>query len=113
MNTLITSLTFCFTMFFTLQAGAVSSENYAYGTQETFTQNSNPVETLLLAENNEDSKSDVQSGELVIPGANDTSENKKQCVTVCDKWGKDCVINPNTGVRKCRRTCKSFGKECI
>lgn len=100
-------------MFCTLQASAASSGNYLYGAQETFTKNSTQVEALLLAENTEDSKSDIQSGELIIPGAKETSGKEKQCVTVCDKWGKDCIINPNTGVRKCRRMCKSFGKECI
>ena len=108
-----TSLVFCIFAFCTLQANDASSGNHPYGAQETFTQYSSPVEALLLAEKSEDSKSDVKSGDLIIPGAKETSEKEKQCVTVCDKWGKDCIINPNTGVRKCRRMCKSFGKECI
>ena len=100
-------------MFCTLQTSTASSGNYPYAAQETFTQNSSLLEALLLAENSEDSNSDVQSGELIIPDARVTSEKEKQCVTVCDEWGKDCIINPRTGVRKCRRMCKSFGKECI
>ena len=113
LKTLITSLAFYITMFCSLQASAASSGNFPYGAQETFTQNSSLVEALLLAENSEDSKSDVRSGELIIPGAKETEAKEKRCVTVCDKWGKDCIINPRTGVRKCRRMCKSFGKECI
>jgi hypothetical protein len=113
LNTLITSLTFCVTIFCALQVSAANSGNPPYGAQETFTQNSALVEVLLLAENSEDSTSDVKSGELIIPGARETSEKEKQCVTVCDTWGENCVINPRTGTRKCRRICKSFGKECI
>ena len=36
----------------------------------------------------------------------------KQCVMVCDKWGKDCIINPVTGRQRCKRVCKSLGEEC-
>ena len=113
MKIIKTSLVFCILAFCTLQANAASSGNHLYGAQETFTQYSSPVEALLLAEKSEDSKSDVKSGDLIIPGAKETSEKEKQCVTVCDTWGENCVINPRTGTRKCRRICKSFGKECI
>lgn len=40
-------------------------------------------------------------------------ENKKKCMTVCKKWGENCIINPRTGVRKCMRVCNSFKKECF
>lgn len=41
------------------------------------------------------------------------SEKGKNCVMVCERWGKDCVINPRTGTKKCRRTCKEMGQECF
>jgi hypothetical protein len=44
----------------------------------------------------------------------DQKENpKKKCMMVCEKWGEDCVINPSTGTRKCRRTCKQLTQECF
>ena len=67
---------------------------------------------LLVAENTEDTKSDPEPGSLVIPGEESDKVDKK-CLTVCKKWGEDCIINPRTGARNCRRTCKDFGKECF
>ena len=71
--------------------------------------------TQFLAENESESNSDAQSraGDLVIPGASEDNGKEKKCVTVCDEWGRDCIINPRTGQRKCRRMCKSFGQECL
>ena len=51
-------------------------------------------------------------GELVLPDDYQKKEEKK-CLTVCDQWGEDCIINPGTGSRKCRRVCKSFTEECF
>ena len=43
----------------------------------------------------------------------ENSGDGKNCVMVCERWGKDCVINPRTGTKKCRRTCKEMGQECF
>lgn len=51
-------------------------------------------------------------GELLLPDDYNKAEDKK-CVTVCDRWGEDCILNPRTGSRKCRRVCKSFAEECF
>ena len=51
-------------------------------------------------------------GELLLPDDYNTAEEKK-CMTVCERWGEDCIINPRTGSRKCRRVCKSFTEECF
>lgn len=40
----------------------------------------------------------------------DTEE--KQCLTICDRWGTQCIINQDAG-RKCRRICESFVQECF
>ncbi len=53
----------------------------------------------------------IPSGTLVIPG-DEESGVEKICVTVCDKWGESCMINPRTGSRKCRRVCKRLGEDC-
>ena len=34
----------------------------------------------------------------------------KRCMMVCEEWGEDCVVNPNTGQKDCRRVCVRFGK---
>lgn len=51
-------------------------------------------------------------GELILPDDYNKAEEKK-CMTICDKWGEDCIVNPSTGSRKCRRVCKSFTEECF
>jgi hypothetical protein len=51
-------------------------------------------------------------GELVMPDDYNKADEKK-CMTVCDQWGQDCIVNPRTGNRKCRRVCKSFTEECF
>jgi len=69
--------------------------------------------SFAFAEDTEkDVKSDYSPGEIVLPGDTDGDEEKK-CLTVCDKWGETCIINPRTGSRKCRRVCKEFGQECF
>ena len=58
-------------------------------------------------------------GELLLPSDYSTGKQKK-CMTVCKKWGEDCIFlqkgDPRTGYaidRKCRRVCKSFAEECF
>lgn len=53
----------------------------------------------------------VIDGELLLPEDYDRGAEKK-CVTVCKEWGENCIINPATGSRKCRRVCQSFTEEC-
>ncbi len=127
LKTLFTSLVFCFIMFCTMQVAAVTYQNDTYEAQrfdltETFNRYGSLSETQFLAENTEEPlygaqpeepNSDIRSGDLVIPGASESQGEKKKCITVCDEWGKDCIINPRTGQRKCRRMCKSFGEECL
>ena len=67
---------------------------------------------MLVAENTEGTNTEPEPGSLVIPGEDQDKADKK-CLTVCKKWGEDCIINPRTGARNCRRTCKDFGKECF
>lgn len=54
------------------------------------------------------------SGSLIIPidSSNKKEKDTKKCMTVCLRWGEDCIIDPARG-RKCRRTCKEFGEECF
>ena len=57
-------------------------------------------------------------GELIIPEemTGDQGEEKKQCMTVCARWGEECIlINKGAGgmERKCRRTCQQFAEECF
>ncbi|HEY7839974.1 MAG TPA: hypothetical protein VIC61_00275 [Gammaproteobacteria bacterium] len=57
-------------------------------------------------------------GELVIPEemGRDPGTEKTQCMTVCARWGEECIlINKGAGgmERKCRRTCQQFAEECF
>ncbi len=70
------------------------------------------LSSALAGDTKKDAKSDYSSGEIVLPGETDGGEGKK-CLTVCEKWGESCIINPRTGSRKCRRVCKEFGQECF
>lgn len=55
-----------------------------------------------------------KSGTLLMPSDTTKKEDKegKKCMTVCNRWGQDCIIDPARG-RQCRRTCKEFGEECF
>ena len=68
--------------------------------------------TLLLLADAEEA-----TGEQEILKSLDEAEkddaSKKKCMTVCEKWGEDCVINPRTGARKCRKMCKKLAQECF
>lgn len=49
--------------------------------------------------------------EGATPEKNSDGQTKK-CLTVCDKWDKECILNSRYGTRKCRRVCKVFIQEC-
>ena len=56
-------------------------------------------------------------GELVLPAdARPQDGGEKQCMTVCARWGEECIlINKGAGgmERRCRRTCQQFAEECF
>lgn len=66
----------------------------------------------VLSEEEENRSVKPLDGELLLPDDYNKAEDKK-CVTVCDRWGEDCILNPSTGSRKCRRVCKSFAEQCF
>ncbi len=70
------------------------------------------VSSPVYSEENDDRSVKPLDGELVLPDDYNEADDKK-CLTVCDQWGEDCLINPRTGGRKCRRVCKSFTEECF
>ncbi len=39
------------------------------------------------------------------------SSDKPRCVHGCERWGKQCNVDPR-GVYKCRRRCEKFGEIC-
>ncbi len=69
------------------------------------------VSTPVFSEE-EDRSVKPLDGELLLPDDYNKAEEKK-CMTVCERWGEDCILNPRTGSRKCRRVCKSFTEECF
>ena len=68
--------------------------------------------TIVFSEEESERSVKPLDGELVLPDDYNKADDKK-CMTVCDQWGEDCIINPRTGTRKCRRVCKSFTEECF
>ena len=58
-------------------------------------------------------KEKPRSGSLVLPATADEEKSEKKCMTVCQRWGQECMIDATRGIRKCRRTCKEFGQECF
>lgn len=76
------------------------------------TEVANPYLFIAQAKNKENKKS-PRSGTLVLPiNAEQEKNQTKKCMTVCSRWGEDCMIDPIRG-RKCRRTCKEFSEECF
>lgn len=69
---------------------------------------------LYLAESEKqgENSEEPRPGSLVIPGE-EKDKSEKKCLNVCREWGEECIINPRTGARNCRRTCKDFGMECF
>lgn len=59
---------------------------------------------------------DAMPGTLIMPEAPGQDSKREKCMTVCARWGEDCLlINKGAGgmQRKCRRTCKQFAEECF
>lgn len=55
-------------------------------------------------------------GSFLLPEAPGQDSKREKCMTVCARWGEDCMlINKGVGgmERKCRRTCKQFAEECF
>ncbi len=69
---------------------------------------------IFLAQSEADDKQNQvpESGTVVIPASAEKDEAEKKCMTVCQRWGQECMYDNNRG-RKCRRTCKEFGQECF
>ena len=74
--------------------------------------------TLVLEYENSDIQPERETASLQVqvPGANPEYRENRRCMTVCSRWGEDCVmLNPGTDLvtKKCVRTCKSFAEECL
>ncbi len=57
-----------------------------------------------------------EAGSLLLPAASEDEREEKKCMTVCSRWGEECMfINRGAGgtSKKCRRACKSFAEECF
>ena len=79
---------------------------------------SQAASTRWLAQADEDKpisgREAPRSGTLLLPDSPDPKEhaNEKRCMTVCNRWGEDCIYDPQRG-RQCRRTCKDFEEQCF
>ncbi len=74
------------------------------------------VFSIALADTDNEQQPKAQrviDGELLLPDDYEHGQEKKKCLTVCKEWGENCILNPSTGSRKCRRVCQSFIEECF
>ncbi|MDX1519693.1 MAG: hypothetical protein R3318_06175 [Gammaproteobacteria bacterium] len=73
-----------------------------------------PVMPALIADAGEKTTAPGQSEILEsLDGTAQDNKAEKKCMMVCERWGEDCVINPRTGAKKCRRMCKKLTQECF
>ena len=71
---------------------------------------------LALEYENSEPQSGPEPASLQLPAANEENRNDRRCMTVCSRWGEDCVmLSPAADVlaKKCVRTCKTFAEECL
>ncbi|OGT82971.1 MAG: hypothetical protein A3H91_02370 [Gammaproteobacteria bacterium RIFCSPLOWO2_02_FULL_61_13] len=75
------------------------------------------AQILLLEEDKPlETQEAVPAGTYILPEAPGQDNKGEKCMTVCARWGEDCLlINKGAGgmERKCRRTCKQFAEECF
>lgn len=74
------------------------------------------TQILLLGEDKPLETKDALPGTFILPEAPGQDTKGEKCMTVCARWGEDCLlINKGVGgmERKCRRTCKQFAEECF
>lgn len=72
---------------------------------------------------------EAMPGALLLPEAAGPDVGEKKCITVCARWGEDCLLTSRGGgaaavpggraaavpryKRVCRQTCKQFAEECF
>lgn len=49
----------------------------------------------------------------LYPDRKSGAQDGKECLIICERWERDCISNPRTGSRKCRKVCKSLTRECV
>ena len=90
-----------------------AADNGDWSSNSTSMAQQSDVFILAESENFNADDEKPRSGSLVMPAVADDDNSEKKCMTVCQRWGQECMIDTTRGVRKCRRTCKEFGQECF
>ena len=71
---------------------------------------------LALDYDNSDPQTRPETASLQLPATIEENRDGRRCMTVCSRWGEECVmLSPGADAvtRKCVRTCKSFSEECL
>lgn len=105
------SLLFTGLILFGLAAGAMGEGNADDGVLRV----ESPEAAQILLPGQEQTQQ-AMPGSLMLPEAPGKDVKPEKCMTVCAKWGEECLlINKGAGgmQRKCRRTCKQFAEECF
>lgn len=102
-------------LLFGVPAGALDDDSASGGA--VVVESPESAEILLLGEDKPlESKDALPAGTYILPEAPGQDNKGEKCMTVCARWGEDCLlINKGAGgmERKCRRTCKQFAEECF
>lgn len=75
-----------------------------------------PESARILLPNEQKKAPEPLPGTYILPGTPGPDRNVEKCMTVCARWGEECIIvnkGPGGMQRKCRRTCKQFAEECF
>ena len=69
---------------------------------------------LALEYDNGDIQAQPETASLQFPAETEENPDNRRCMTVCSKWGEECImVSVDVVTKKCVRTCKSFAKECL
>jgi len=103
-------------MLFGVGAGVAQGEAAGEG-NVLVVESPDSAQILLLEEDKPlETQEAVPAGTYILPEAPGQDNKGEKCMTVCARWGEDCLlINKGAGgmERKCRRTCKQFAEECF
>ena len=101
---------------FSIYGVAASAQQSSFAPART-TADTRPLTLALEYENGDiQPERETASLQVQVPAGNPEYREDRRCMTVCSRWGEDCVtLNPGTDLvsQKCVRTCKSFAEECL
>jgi hypothetical protein len=106
------TLVFTLVLLPAMAALALGEGNAGAGTLEV----ESPESARILLPEEQKQSPEALPGSYILPEAPGSERKPDKCMTVCARWGEECIIvnkGPGGMQRKCRRTCKQFAEECF